>query len=368
MDMDHGEDSAPAGFDAGRRVSEAWSNRFNRMVSSTTIMLVLTTAWAVLRIVSRRMAKRKFQTEDYIYFVAQLFFYGSAACSLTLIATGPPNRATMPIKMRTMMPMRLCYAMTLFCVKLSIILIIRRIFAQSSRSVRILCWVALALTALWALYASLIEFLICTPVESAWDPTVPRTRCIDHRLAYGVIPAWDIPIELLILAIPLPSILRLQTAKVQKVALVAMFSAGFVTILFSAIYLYFTIVNFHISYMISIIHSGIALMVASSTALHHLFNRIILPWFRTVARSGIHSGAGQGLETNRQSGVALQDILGSPKPRPRTESIAESERQLAPQTQDLDGRPRSKQSRNLTPISDELRTSWTNTDISQPGG
>ena len=127
-----------------------------------------------------------------------------------------------------MFPMRLCYAMTLFFVKLSVILLVRRIFAQSSRTVRIGTFIATLLSIAWAIYASTIEFVQCTPYASSWDPTIPQEKCIDKEVAFGLIPIMDMPIELLILVLPIKPILRLNIATPHKIALLFVFCAGLV--------------------------------------------------------------------------------------------------------------------------------------------
>ncbi|KEY69826.1 hypothetical protein S7711_08609 [Stachybotrys chartarum IBT 7711] len=329
MDMSDRPPSPPP----GSRIQEPWGNRFDRMVISSMVMLILTTAFTIMRIVSRRLSKRGFLWEDYIYLIGQLWFYGVASCAIALIAVGPPSSPSiLAFKYRIMLPFRLSYAMVLLCVKLSIILIVRRIFAKSSRFVQIACWVALAVSVAWAVYASLIEFLICMPVESAWNPDLVKYNCINHHLAYGIIPAWDIPLEIFILLIPVKSILGLQMARPHKIALLCMFCAGIITISCSAIYLYFIVANFHLSYMVSIIHSGIALMVASSTALQPLFNRTILQWYRTMTQ-GISTGRSGRFRSGDNSNIALNDMANGRKrqSRLRDQGGTESEENLAPE-------------------------------------
>ncbi|KAK7210742.1 hypothetical protein V2G26_017920 [Clonostachys chloroleuca] len=281
-----------------------WSERHLRMSASSAVMIVTTTIWTVMRIVSRRIGKFKLYSEDYIYFLGQLFFYGAAGCAIAVIAVGPSTDPSMiTVKYRIMLPLRLCYAATLLCVKTSILLLVNRIFAQGSRFVGKLCWFALALSICWAIYAGLIEFLWCLPVRSAWDSTIkaPEKHCIDKKVAYGLIPIIDIPIEILILLIPLQSILKLQVKTPHKIALLCMFCAGIITIVLSSIYLYYIMTDFHKSYFVCIIHAGIAQMVASSTALQPLFNKTAVRFFSMVTGHSGHSKSNKsGVENSSQ--------------------------------------------------------------------
>jgi hypothetical protein len=244
--------------------------------------------------------------------------------SLSVVAVGPPTGPSMiSVKYRIMLPLRLCYAATLLCVKTSILLLVNRIFAQGSRFVGKLCWFTLALSVCWAIYAGLIEFLWCLPVRSAWDSTVkaPEKHCIDKKVAYGLIPIIDIPIEILILLIPLQSILKLQVKTPHKIALLCMFCAGIMyvatdvegkqpkkltgcrTIVLSSIYLYYIMTDFHKSYFVCIIHAGVAQMVASSTALQPLFNRTAVRFFSMVTGHSGHSKSNKSGAENSSQGL-----------------------------------------------------------------
>ena len=89
MDMSDRPPSPPP----GSRIQEPWGNRFDRMVISSMVMLILTTAFTIMRIVSRRLSKRGFLWEDYIYLIGQLWFYGVASCA---IARTPCPQSSFP--------------------------------------------------------------------------------------------------------------------------------------------------------------------------------------------------------------------------------------------------------------------------------
>lgn len=44
------------------------------LVAAASVMIVLTTTWTVMRIVSRNLRKTQYQVEDYLYFVGQVCF------------------------------------------------------------------------------------------------------------------------------------------------------------------------------------------------------------------------------------------------------------------------------------------------------
>lgn len=54
----------------------------HRLLIAACIMLVLTLAWTVMRITSRRIGGHAFLPADYIYFASQLFYVAFFVCVL----------------------------------------------------------------------------------------------------------------------------------------------------------------------------------------------------------------------------------------------------------------------------------------------
>lgn len=117
------------------------------------------------------------------------------------------------------------YAAALGFVKLSITWMLQRIFFGHSTTFRFLAWVAMGLSVCWALYTALIGFLICHPVQSAWDPTIPAT-CGNHTMAYSAVAIFDIITDVMIVGLPVKFVAQLQVRKAHKIALYGVFCAG----------------------------------------------------------------------------------------------------------------------------------------------
>ncbi|EXF72997.1 integral membrane protein [Colletotrichum fioriniae PJ7] len=185
------------------------------------------------------------------------------------------------------------YASELLLIKLSIITLMQRIFSQSSSWFRATSWVAVGLSCIWALYTALLGFVICQPVQSAWDITVTKTGCGDYTVAFSAVAIFDIITDMVIVVLPIKVVSGLQMARTHKVALCVVFGAGFITIIFSGIRLYYTLTadfvnitrGFASASISGVLQSGIVVMVASSPMLRPVFDRTIVRWLSLSIRS-----------------------------------------------------------------------------------
>ena len=110
-------------------------------------------------------------------------------------------------------------------VKSSVCLLLMKIFPQ--RRLMAISWGLIALTACWSLMTILIGFLICQPISKMWDEAVPGS-CGNENYAFAAVSAVDIFVDLLIIFLPIPHILRLHMAIANKIALAVVFLLGLV--------------------------------------------------------------------------------------------------------------------------------------------
>ncbi|KAJ0161618.1 hypothetical protein CTA2_5910 [Colletotrichum tanaceti] len=280
------------------------------LVITASIMMVLTTLWTVMRLASRRMTGVPFHLEDYFYFAGQ-----SASFSASVVIGGaghdmgvldPDVHVARFAKI--FLAAQVLYAGELLAIKLSIVVLVRRIFSRgSSPRFRAACWLAVGLSCAWALYTGLLGFVICRPVRSAWDAGVAKTGCGDYTVAFGAVAVFDIVTDVVIVALPVSVVSGLQMARAHKLALCVVFGAGFVTIIFSGVRLYCTLTadfvnmtrGFASASISGVLQSGIAVMVASSPMLRPVFDRTIVRWFSLSIRSGGGGSRATGTATAR---------------------------------------------------------------------
>ncbi|KAF4995980.1 hypothetical protein FDECE_12606 [Fusarium decemcellulare] len=306
------------------------------LIAACAVMMALTAVWTAMRIVSRHIRKIDYQIEDYFYFIGQVLY---AAC--------------------------------LGFIKLSIVIMIQRIFRTAGRWFRIATWVAASICVCWMLYTMLIGFLICLPVQSAWGAAVPE-RCGNHITAYAAVAIIDIVSEVIIVLLPMKLVYDLQMNKAHKIGLVAVFGAGIVTITFSCVRLYYVynidFDNITRSYaeasISSILQSGIAVMIASSPLLRPVFDRTAKLFGLSLSSSRKTTAGNVNSSRSRTHGAGTSHISGSHSRAAGFKQMSESEEHLAWELQAMDKKPNYRQrttvqATRLSDDSDEVQNGRT---------
>jgi hypothetical protein len=81
---------------------------------------------------------------------------------------------------------------------------------------------------LWMVSQLIIIGLVCIPIDAFWDITIPG-KCLPMGTKAQMLMAsvGNIITDVIILLLPVPVVLRLKLRKQQKVALLGIFSLGF---------------------------------------------------------------------------------------------------------------------------------------------
>ncbi|KAI1776203.1 hypothetical protein F4818DRAFT_374246 [Hypoxylon cercidicola] len=111
-------------------------------------------------------------------------------------------------------------------IKMSIVASYLRIW--SSKKFKLLCRLLLLLIAVFGLTLFLGGVLACVPVRLSWQPPGARDarRCIDLPRFMFATSTLNTAVDLLVLAVPVPLVRRLQIARKQRIALLAVFTVG----------------------------------------------------------------------------------------------------------------------------------------------
>ncbi|KAL4903119.1 hypothetical protein BDW74DRAFT_179990 [Aspergillus multicolor] len=89
--------------------------------------------------------------------------------------------------------------------------------------------------------------LICLPLQQYWDPSIPGGYQ-NHLARTKFLSFSNLTLDIWILYLPLPTILRLQVSKMKKIGLCCLFSVGLLTIGIAATRLIFLFVVRHTDY------------------------------------------------------------------------------------------------------------------------
>ncbi|KAJ8129947.1 hypothetical protein O1611_g3680 [Lasiodiplodia mahajangana] len=114
--------------------------------------------------------------------------------------------------------------LALASLKLSILALYRSIF-PSSRFHRAVTALA-SLVVAWAVANLILGLVLCIPIESLWDKSIPHAHCLAVSVFQLIMISVHIGIELLILFLPIPSVLRLQVSAERKRLIILTFVVG----------------------------------------------------------------------------------------------------------------------------------------------
>ena len=83
-----------------------------------------------------------------------------------------------------------------------------------------------ALTTIWTIVMALVIIIQCTPVQYFWNREIPGGKCIDADAYYFSTGLSSTIIMVLVLALPLPLIWKLQISLSRRFGLAVIFLMG----------------------------------------------------------------------------------------------------------------------------------------------
>ncbi|KAI8627300.1 hypothetical protein F5Y19DRAFT_486886 [Xylariaceae sp. FL1651] len=120
---------------------------------------------------------------------------------------------------------QITYKTSINLTKASILLLYLRIF-NGIKWFRWTCFVLLTCVAAYCVGAILATVFQCIPVVAAFDKTIHNKTCIDNGLFWFANAGFSIATDVIILIIPMPLVYALQIPRVQKAALIFVFTLG----------------------------------------------------------------------------------------------------------------------------------------------
>ncbi|RYC56223.1 hypothetical protein CHU98_g9983 [Xylaria longipes] len=230
-----------------------------QLIIEAVFLVLITSLWTVLsdlrrttnltsevRIWSRRLMRVPLAAEDWFHIVSLIFFYGLAVATVLSAVIGGAGH-----HVNTLQPWHIVifsieflYAFSVGFAKISITLMIMRIFIVQHVRVAGIC--IIALSAAWMVHPLFTGLLLCTPVEANWNPATPGAHCGNQYIGFGIVAGLDLINELALLILPIPSLLGIHLNTRYKVALIAVFGTGIITLIVTVIRVPILITtNFH---------------------------------------------------------------------------------------------------------------------------
>ncbi|KAJ5291235.1 hypothetical protein N7478_000486 [Penicillium angulare] len=200
------------------------------------VMLVfgwISIASTVLRVISRRMRDVSLAAEDYMMMIATCMVVASTIVVIMTVTKGgvglhalkPVAWADIEFVLKMIIVCQCLYGVGLAIVKTAMMTLYYKLFG-TKKSMRIAIYVTGAIVWLWALSIVLESFLICQPIPYNWNPTIPGGGCGNRNAAFVVAGVLNMVTDLMVMALPIPYIIKLQLPVGRKVGLIVAFSLG----------------------------------------------------------------------------------------------------------------------------------------------
>ncbi|EAT87840.1 hypothetical protein HBI56_117970 [Parastagonospora nodorum] len=202
-----------------------------RTIGIVVAFTVLAFLSVILRFVTRTRLTHLVGWEDYLIALAMAFSIATSACQVKQVGWGAGKHQVFVDLPSTINSLRylyssiLTYVLGFIFVKLSILMQYRRIF--SVNEARIPIYIVMAISVITGIIAFFTFAFECKPVDAFWNVTKrPTARCLDENaIRYGNSSTNAIT-DIMIAALPIRGIWRLQIVRRQKIALIFVLTLG----------------------------------------------------------------------------------------------------------------------------------------------
>ncbi|MCJ1246869.1 hypothetical protein MMC30_004078 [Trapelia coarctata] len=205
------------------------------IVGVSIFLIVLCTVAVTLRFVARWIRRLPWKADDYAMLPALLFTALLCAENILSVRYGNGKHLTAvdPRNLEGLLKiiyfLSITYANVHFWVKISILLLYRRIFATFHRGFRIALHITGAYVTAWALATLLTSIFQCWPLSYFWEQYTPGTSgsCIINSIAAEItVSILSTITDVVLVILPMTVIFKLQLSSGRKYKLAAVFSAG----------------------------------------------------------------------------------------------------------------------------------------------
>ncbi|KAF4992794.1 hypothetical protein FGRMN_6896 [Fusarium graminum] len=224
------------------------ADRSSELNTTTTVVLVLSAFFVVLRFLSRYL-RIGYGLDDWLSVVALFFVFVTGALNYALIAHGLGKHVEVVseqdqvIFLKLLLTFENIYATTVMFVKLALLQMYLRIFP--SRRFRQVSAVIAGVVIAWWIAICAVCIFQCDPIKKAWLPLIPG-KCIKLKASFTGNAIPNITTDVVILCMPVKQIIKLQVNMAQKLSLLFIFLLGSF-VLFASIYRFTTLLEFEVT-------------------------------------------------------------------------------------------------------------------------
>lgn len=198
------------------------------MLGLNIALAILSTIAVAGRFYARRVVNAPFWWDDWTILGAMILGYGSIAHAVVGINLGlaiPNAYAYVSDFLKNGLIYFCLYIVTLATIKFSILLLYYRIFKIASFKMAV--YIVGSIVAVWATVAFFITLFECTPISDFWSIDLTKVpHCIDRPMLFNATAASNTILDIMILCLPIPRIVKLQLSVSKRVQLLLTFMLG----------------------------------------------------------------------------------------------------------------------------------------------
>ncbi|KAJ6134358.1 hypothetical protein N7523_000680 [Penicillium sp. IBT 18751x] len=322
-------------------------------VIAVTVLGAIATITTILRFVALHSRRVSLGAPEYLIVGALItIVYVDIAIVFILTIVGGAGRkvteidpSSVIITLKTILPLEALYGIVLGLIKSSIMLFYLRIFG-TKKSSRISILVTMTIVWMWAVSVILETFLLCRPLAYNWDTSIAGT-CGNRNATYVVAGTLNLVTDLMVMALPIPHIWKLQLSLSKKIALCGVFSVGLLVSIISIIRLKslmdidFSDITYSVQMgvMWTTIEPELAIICANMPFLKTILSRMVPGLFSTGRAKQSASGQQtfERLEEQQSNNIYPMNRIGHPAVRTNISSAntTESQRGLFDKDDDI---------------------------------
>ncbi|PSR83338.1 hypothetical protein BD289DRAFT_453866 [Coniella lustricola] len=290
------------------------------LLTCSIIFGVIPTIAVILRLVARRIAHRKLDAADYLILFAWLMTVALATtCVLETIYGGfgwhrldviaqYSEQVIVNYHIITM-PLEIFWTLSISVSKMSLLLLYVKVFPLSRLT--IVSKMTFVFVGLLAVSGVLTTLLICQPIQRNWYIHTPG-HCGSLKAAFGIYGVLNLVTDVMVLALPIPSLVGLKLPALRKCGLVATFAVGFLTCVASVVRLAFltTMDYLDITYsgvpfiLMSVVEPSLAVTLACVPLLRPLLGQRTTRYSATGTREHVASLSPVACDTSHATTMA----------------------------------------------------------------
>ncbi|KAI1808962.1 hypothetical protein F4811DRAFT_499636 [Daldinia bambusicola] len=205
-------------------------NRSAGVIAGSVCCIVLSIVSVVMRFYSRKLLSGylRLDLSDWLIVFALIFSLAFFTNILVGLHYGIARHIVFVEDIRSVVIILLCedgfHPLSMGFLKCSILALYYSIFP--SRNFRRLIWAVAVFVLIWCIITFFMGVLLCIPIEKLWDPTITGGTCISLRELGIATTSVHIFTDLVLLAMPIPLVLRLNASVQKKRLILATFVVG----------------------------------------------------------------------------------------------------------------------------------------------